>query len=170
MDEKIFKKIIHFADHYRVFDKLMILVSNKIRYVFLFVLVIMWFRSKKPVAKNFIFTVLFSMMINKMIKLFYYKPRPFVNHRVGILIPSKEDSSFPSKHTILAFALSTSIFLRDRILGTVMYGLSLLTGFSRIWIGHHYPSDIIGSAVIGSIISFFIDRFSNRDITNMDSH
>ncbi|ADE68636.1 hypothetical protein BMQ_1604 [Priestia megaterium QM B1551] len=76
-----------------------------------------------------------------MIKCFYFKPRPFMERRVGILIPSKMDSSFLSKHTLLAFAVSTSIFLHKRILGSVMLGLSLLTGFSRIWLGHHYPSD-----------------------------
>ena len=81
-----------------------------------------------------------------------------MERRVGILIPSKMDSSFLSKHTLLAFAVSTSIFLHKRILGSVMLGLTLLTGFSRIWLGHHYPSDIAGSAVLGSFTSAIIHK------------
>lgn len=84
---------------------------------------------------------------------FYFRSRPFIKHRVGILIPSKMDSSFPSKHTLLAFAASTSILLREKQIGVVMWILSILTGFSRVWMGHHYPSDIIFSAIIGSITS-----------------
>jgi undecaprenyl-diphosphatase len=82
----------------------------------------------------------------------------FIKRRVGILIPSKMDSSFLSKHTLLTFAVSTSIFLHERVIGSVMWGLALLTGFSKIWVGHHYPSDIIRSAFIGSVTSITIDK------------
>ena len=99
-----------------------------------------------------------TMFIHTLIKLFYFKPNPFVNKRVGILIPSKRDSTFPSKHTLLVCAISTSIFLYDRVLGSVMWVLSVLTGFSRIWVGHHYPSDIIGSALIATLTSTILDK------------
>lgn len=75
-----------------------------------------------------------------------------------LLIPSKNNSSFPSKHTALAFALSTSVLLRERLFGSIMWFLAILTGFSRIWLGHHYPFDIIGSAFIGILISMAIDN------------
>ncbi|HER2169539.1 TPA: phosphatase PAP2 family protein, partial [Streptococcus pyogenes] len=100
------------------------------------------------------------LFINALIKLFYFKPRPFVKRRVGILIPSKMDSSFPSKHTLLVFAISTSIFLYERVLGSIMWVLSVLTGFSRIWVGHHYPSDIIGSAFIATMTSIILDKIT----------
>ena len=70
------------------------------------------------------------------------------------------DSTFPSKHTLLVFAISTSIFLYDRVLGSIMWVLSVLTGFSRIWVGHHYPSDIIGSAFIATMTSTILDKIS----------
>lgn len=134
--------------------------SNQARYVFIFVLFIMWFRNqtyKKAVISS-IMSVSSSLVIHSIIKLFYFKPRPFVNHRVGILIPSKIDSSFPSKHTLLAFTASTSMFLYSRVLGSIMGVIALFTSVSRIWVGHHYPTDILGSALLGSITSIFIDR------------
>jgi undecaprenyl-diphosphatase len=83
-----------------------------------------------------------------------------VKYRVGILTPSKMDSTFPGKHILLVFAISTSIFLYDRVLGSVMWILSVLTGFSRIWVGHHYPSDIIGSAFIATVTSTILDKIT----------
>lgn len=162
MNNKVFKLINQFSGRYSPIDLLMILISNKIRYVFIFVLIFMWFRndSYKKVSCNAVKSTGITMLIYTLIKLFYFKPRPFVNKRVGILIPSKMDSTFPSKHTLLVFAISTSIFLYDRVLGSIMWVLSVLTGFSRIWVGHHYPSDIIGSAFIASMTSIILDKIS----------
>ncbi|USL43996.1 undecaprenyl-diphosphatase [Priestia megaterium] len=161
MDYKVFRTINQLAGRYSSLDMLMILISKKVRYVFMFVLIFMWFRnySQKKVTLYAVISAAFTLFINTLIKCFYFKPRPFMERRVGILIPSKMDSSFLSKHTLLAFAVSTSIFLHKRILGSVMLGLSLLTGFSRIWLGHHYPSDIIRSVFIGSLTSTIVDKF-----------
>ena len=162
MNNKVFKLINQFSGRCSPIDLLMILISNKIRYVFIFVLIFLWFRndSYKKVSCNAVKSMGITLFIHTLIKLVYFKPRPFVKHRVGILIPSKMDSTFPSKHTLLVFAISTSIFLYDRILGSIMWILSVLTGFSRIWVGHHYPSDIIGSAFIASMTSIMLDKIS----------
>ena len=162
MNYKVFTSINQLSGRCSPIDLLMVLISNKIRYVFIFVLIFMWFRNDfyKKLSFNAVISAGITLVLNTLIKLFYFKPRPFVKRRVGILIPSKMDSTFPSKHTLLAFAISTSIFLHERILGSIMWVLSVLTGFSRIWVGHHYPSDIIGSAFIGTMISITLDRIS----------
>lgn len=157
MNYKLLKPSVWLVEYRSPIDLLMILISNKIRYLYIFVLIFMWFKNKK-VARNVIKSACVALFIHSLIKLFYFKPRPFVKHRVGILIPSKMDSSFPSKHAMLAFAISTSIFFYNRILGLIMWLLSVLTGISRIWVGHHYPSDIIGSAFIATVISMILDK------------
>ena len=160
MNDKVFKAINLLSGRCSPIDLLMIFLSKKIRYVFIFVLIFMWFRNDyyKKVSCNAVMSSGITLLIHTLVKLFYFKPRPFVKRRVGILIPSKVDSTFPSKHTLLAFAISTSIFLYDRVLGSIMLVLSVLTGFSRIWVGHHYPSDIIGSAFIGTMTSIIVDK------------
>lgn len=162
MNYKVFKSINQLSGRCSPIDLLMVLISNKIRYVFIFVLIFMWFRNDfyKKLCFNAVISAVITLFLNTLIKLFYFKPRPFVKRRVGILIPSKMDSTFPSKHTLLAFAISTSIFLHKRILGSIMWVLSVLTGFSRIWVGHHYPSDIIGSAFIATMTSILLDKIS----------
>jgi undecaprenyl-diphosphatase len=163
MDYKKFKSIHQLSGHFSPIDFLMILISNKIRYVFILVLIFMYFRNHayKKVSFNATISAGITLIINTLIKFFYFKPRPFMKRKIGILIPSKMDSSFPSKHTLLVFAISTSIFLYNRALGSIMWILSVLTGFSRIWIGHHYPSDIVGSAFIATITSIIVNKTSH---------
>ncbi|WNS77456.1 undecaprenyl-diphosphatase [Bacillus sp. DTU_2020_1000418_1_SI_GHA_SEK_038] len=160
MDYKIFKTINQLSGRCYPIDLLMILISKRIRYLFIFVLITMWFRnsSNKIASRNAVISAGITTLINIFIKLFYFKQRPFIKRRVGILIASKLDSSFPSKHTLLVFAISTSIFIYERFIGSIMWILSVLTGLSRIWVGHHYPSDIIGSALLGTITSILIDK------------
>lgn len=166
MNSKVFKSINQITGRCYPIDLLMILVSKKIRYVFIYVLIFMGFRndSYKRVSCNAVISAGVTLFIHTLIKLFYFKPRPFVKRRVGILIPSKMDSSFPSKHTLLVFAISTTIFLYDRVLGSIMWVLSVVTGFSRIWVGHHYPSDIIGSAFIATMTSIILDKIARCGI------
>ncbi|MGM7685036.1 phosphatase PAP2 family protein [Cytobacillus sp. Hm23] len=148
--------------HSSLLDILMIFISNHVRFIFIFILGVLWFRDhfSKKIVINSVVSVVITLITNTLIKLFVYKPRPFIYNRVGILIPSKKDSSFPSKHTILVFAVSTSILLYERTLGCLMLGLSVLTGISRVWVGHHYLSDVIGSAFIGSLTSIIVDKAS----------
>ncbi|MGM0920086.1 MAG: undecaprenyl-diphosphatase [Bacillota bacterium] len=162
MDYKVFKTINQLSGRCSPIDSLMILISNKIRYVYLFVLIFMRFsNSYKKVSRNAVISAGLTLFINTLVKMVYFKQRPFVKRKVGILIPSKMDSSFPSKHTLLVFAISTTIFLYNRIFGSIMWVLSVLTGFSRIWVGHHYPSDIIGSAFIATMTSILVDKISS---------
>lgn len=161
MDAKLFRAINSFSGRYWFIDRLMIHISNKLRFVFLFILVIMLFRKRNE-AFEAVVSIVISLFMQFIIKLFYFKPRPFLKRKVGILTPSKFDSSFPSKHTILAFAISTTVLFYQRTLGSIMMGFSFLLGLSRIWIGHHYPSDIAGSAVLGSFTSSIIHKLFQR--------
>lgn len=163
MDLRLFQLINQLSGRIWIVDKIMILISNRIRYVYIFLSVIFLIknRNKKRTAVEAGGSVLIPLFIHILVKLFFYKPRPFMKRRVGILIPSKTDSTFPSKHTLLAFAASTTIFMFQRTLGTFMLGMSALTGFSRVWVGHHYPSDIIGSAILGSLSSMVMHIFSS---------
>jgi undecaprenyl-diphosphatase len=157
LDAKLFRVINLLSGRYLVIDKLMILISNKVKFVFLFILVILLFR-KRNVFNEAVVSMVITLFMHFITKLFYFKPRPFIDRRVHLLIPSKFDSSFPSKHTLLTFAVTTIVLFYQRIVGSILFGFSVLTGLSRIWVGHHYPSDIAGSAVLGSFTSTVIHK------------
>lgn len=160
MNEKIFNLINRFSGRQPIFDFIMIFTSRRIRFLYLLVLIFLWFRgpSSRMVVRKAIVSVCIAWFCRITSNILYFRPRPFVSHRVGILIPSKTDSTILSKHTILAFAVSTSILLQQRLLGAILMGVSVLTGFSRVWVGHHYPMDVFRSAIIGGVISYFVEK------------
>jgi len=79
------------------------------------------------------------------------RPRPFVVLSLHQLI---QDNSFafPSGHTIFLFALGTMIFPYHKKIGIFTIISGFLVGLARVAAGVHYPSDILGGAVIGVVI------------------
>jgi len=68
-------------------------------------------------------------------------------------------SSFPSDHAVLYFAVATAIFFADRSAGIFAYvWTTLFTCLPRIYVGFHYPSDIIAGAALGVFIMWLVLR------------
>lgn len=65
-----------------------------------------------------------------------------------------EDHSFPSGHTTAAFALAVSLSFGYPAVYMLFVGLASMVGISRIYVGMHYPTDVLMGAAIGSSMSF----------------
>ncbi len=121
--------------------------------------------------------------INLLIEQFVFEPRPFVTHKVHLLISHVADSGFPSDHAAWSFAvLGMLLFVRRRrIKKGQMFNLVLLNkplvfiivafvigcsiGLARIFVGVHYPADILGGAIDGlgaAYIVTLLRRWLNR--------
>lgn len=90
-----------------------------------------------------------------LIYIFWKRPRPYVAH-ADTLFPNTagqfvDTSSFPSSHTYIAFAVAVSILLYGhKKLGFTLLLVAILVAFSRIGAGLHYPSDVVGGALLGT--------------------
>ncbi len=89
--------------------------------------------------------------------LFYYlalRPRPALlwPTEIRLLLPTPRLPAFPSGHTAAAFATATVLLLGARRgwITTVATVGALLMGYSRVYLGHHYPSDLLAGAVLGA--------------------
>ena len=79
--------------------------------------------------------------------------RPFTVHpEVAQLVGHEAGQSFPSDHSLAAFgvALAVAAFLSARW-GRLLLAAAILIGFSRIYVGVHYPADIVGAALFAAI-------------------
>jgi undecaprenyl-diphosphatase len=83
------------------------------------------------------------------------RARPFVAHPGDshLLIGRSTDPSFPSDHATGAFAIAVAVWAYDRTFGAVFLVLALVLGFARVYVGTHYPGDILGGAILGALVA-----------------
>lgn len=163
MNYKLFQEINQFAGHHPFLDEFMSFVSEKALIIYALALLVMWFFGKEKYKNTVVFAAItgfLGLFINFTIAHIYFEPRPFVAHKVHLLVYHAADASFPSDHTTGAFSLALAVLYRHRKIGTGMVLFALLTGISRIYVGHHYPFDVLGSIAVSLIISAFIYKFS----------
>jgi membrane-associated phospholipid phosphatase len=77
------------------------------------------------------------------------------------LVPVPNDASFPSGHAATSFAAATILSFAFPRLVLPLFVLAVAVGFSRIYVGVHYPLDIAGGAAIGAFVAFIL-RFLVR--------
>ena len=92
----------------------------------------------------------------------YYRERPFTELPVNLLFYRPPDSSFPSNATALGFAIATGLWLRERRLAWPFFLLAALFGLVRVFAGIHYPTDILGGALVGIVAGLATDRALRR--------
>lgn len=96
--------------------------------------------------------------------------RPLHTPGIGMHVPYGVDpsilntfSSFPSDHAMLFFALSVPIWWRSRWLGAAaMLWTVLLIALPRVYLGYHFPSDVIAGAILGVVVMVVLCRFIGR--------
>lgn len=90
----------------------------------------------------------------KIIPYIYNRKRPFVVFNKKNLVKQRSDHSFPSTHAASSMIISLVIFNINLQLGILMILMAVITGFSRIMVGVHYPSDVIVSWLTAGFIYF----------------
>ncbi len=89
-------------------------------------------------------------ILTEIIRYLYERPRPFAAFGFSALI-GESGNSFPSGHAAFFFALGFIIFSMDRKWGYWFLSLAFLNGLARVFVGVHYPTDILGGILMGFI-------------------
>lgn len=130
-------------------------------------LVLKWFRSDLNTKRDLFNAALctcFALLVNQLISFFWMHPRPFMIGLGHTFIPHVADSSFPSDHMTLMCAIGFSFLFSttQQIAGKIFLGLSLFVAWARIYLGVHYPMDMLGALVLTAIWAVFINKQLNH--------
>jgi undecaprenyl-diphosphatase len=98
------------------------------------------------------FSALLALGAAQLIGDLWDRARPYEAHPASahLLVAGSPDPSFPSDHATAAFAIAVSIALRSRRAGTIALAMAIAVSVARVAVGTHYPSDVIGGALLGT--------------------
>ncbi|MCH8821481.1 phosphatase PAP2 family protein [Patescibacteria group bacterium] len=105
--------------------------------------------KQKYVVSGILAVILASTAVVSLINNIFQRLRPFEVLDVNLLFYTPTDPSFPSNATVVVFALATAIYLAEKRWGWIALFLAGFYGFLRIFVGIHFPLDIIVGAIIG---------------------
>jgi len=98
-----------------------------------------------------------AVLVNVPIRGFVERPRPFRTHDgLDVLVSGKTDYSFVSDHATITMAVAVGVFVANRKFGLVGIGLALLEGFCRVYMGVHYPTDVVGGFALGTAVALLL--------------
>jgi undecaprenyl-diphosphatase len=167
MNTQIFIFINNWAGRWGWLDSLMIFCAEYLWY--LLVLGVLWLavRNWKHWRDMAIVSIGSAVVarfgVAELIRHFYYHARPYwVLAQTHLLLAKETESSFPSGHTIFVFALAMGVYIYNKRIGKWYLWLGALVGFARIFVGIHWPYDIIAGAILGVLTAWIGDKIYRK--------
>ena len=111
-----------------------------------------------------------AVVVGLTSKQLFAEPRPcraLPNVHIVASCPAATDYAFPSDHTLIAVALAVGLWFVNRKIGAAAVVIALLEGFSRVYLGEHYPHDVAASIVIGAALMMIGWLLLQRPITRL---
>lgn len=169
LDLSLFERINGLAGHHQLPDDLFLGLARFGPYVLAAAFVAFWLwpapaRLRAQRLLSGILAALAALLalgVNQLLGRLWYRPRPFVGHPARLLLPGSHDPSFPSDHAAFAFAVAVALLLVSRRLGLAALLLAALAAFARVYVGEHYPADVLAGALVGSLAALLL--WSVRD-------
>jgi undecaprenyl-diphosphatase len=95
-----------------------------------------------------------AVAVNQPIVAAFAEPRPYTHlSGVLVLVTRSTDPSFPSDHATMAGAAAVGLWLVERRLGLLAGAAALLMCFARVYVGAHYPRDVLAGLIVGAAVA-----------------
>ena len=165
MDFEVYEQLNGLADHHHGLAEVFRFFAQDGQVLFLLLLAGLFFARGKWRSRNGRHGVaaagagaLLALGAAQVIASLWDRPRPYEAHPgdAHLLLSASPDPSFPSDHATGAYAIAFAILLRHRNGGIVALILASLVAASRVALGTHYPSDILGGAALGALAALLL--------------
>jgi undecaprenyl-diphosphatase len=173
MDIEITRWINSFAGHDAILDRLMIDATQFGVPIMVGLVVLHWWgRENRKYLRHTAITAGLSFLLglgfNQIILLFFDRVRPYDAGITHLLIAKSGDWSFPSDHATAAMAIAAAFALKRLPLRTLGFSLgAIVICWSRIYVGTHYLTDVVGGAATGLIAAVIVSA-AYREDTKLD--
>jgi undecaprenyl-diphosphatase len=169
VDLTLYEKLNGFANGHDWFEDVLRFFALDAQWLFLALLAALFLSRGKWQSRNGRhgvvaagFSALLALGVAHFLAAWVDRPRPYVAHPADahLFVSPSHDPSFPSDHATAAFALGVAILLRHRRAGWLALGMATLVSVARVAVGTHYPSDVLGGALIGAgaALCFWLPR------------
>lgn len=131
-----------------------------------------WSRTDRTHVRHAAIAAGLSFLIglgaNQLILLFVHRARPYDAGVTHLIIPASADWSFPSDHATAVFAIVAAFALQALHRRALAFGaMALLICWSRLFVGTHYVTDVLGGALTGIVAAVFV-RALYREGSRLD--
>jgi undecaprenyl-diphosphatase len=165
MDDRLFRLINGLAGHAAWADRIFVVIAVYGPLVYMAALAWLWVRGhegrKGPdrlaVGRSLAAAAL-ALAPGQLIILVDPRLRPFVVHHARLLIAPTTDPSFPSDHALAAFAIAGALLGSHPALGAGLGVFGAVLAFARVFVGTHYPLDVVAGALIGTTVGLLLRR------------
>lgn len=169
LDEQLFRALNQAGQNLGL-DLLMVAFTFiGMSYILVMVAPALWWSKRREAAFDIVILVIVSDILSEVLKVAFDRPRPFETLAdVRMLdwgwLTSASSPSFPSGHALRAFAVGVYLLYSTHWKYRVpALAVPAFIGISRIYLGLHWPSDIVGGAVVGAALAVTIHWLAGKE-------
>ena len=168
MDLQVLNLIHNFSGKYKLLDIFGVFLAQYLPYLLIIAFIVLLFLEKNWRRRLYhFFLVSLSVLLARglaveVIRFFYQKQRPYIALAFKPLIDLDFSYAFPSGHAAVFFALAMAVWFFSRRWSYYFFAGAVFISLARVYVGVHWPLDVLGGAAVGILSAFIIWKILPR--------